>query len=91
MAFITNAERQAMAKARELGWAEGYAKGLEEGAREASLRLLRALLKAKFGKEGEDLMTLVQEQSPVPCLEEMVIQVGIATKIDSLPSQLSQS
>jgi hypothetical protein len=83
MAFIVYDERIARTRAYEEGWMEG--------ARAAMLRLLPRILKAKFGKEGADLMSLINDQSPLARLEELTLQAGVATKVESLSPHFSKS
>jgi hypothetical protein len=81
MTFVTFVERNA----RE----QGMAQGIEQGERAALVRTLRASLKAKFGEEGEALLAQLPEQMPLPRLEELALQVAVATALDSLRPHFS--
>jgi hypothetical protein len=83
MPFINYAERVGMEK--------GMEQGIERGSHDAALRTLRALLKTKFGEEGEALLTQLPEQTPVARLEELTLQVGVATALDSLRPLFAQT
>ncbi len=99
MSFITYAERRGMEKGIEKGREEGMEKGIEkgreegkeEGERTALLRTLRAGLKAKFGEEGEALLTQLPEQTSIARLDELSVHVIVATTIDSLRPLFGQS
>jgi hypothetical protein len=79
MTYITYAQRL------------GRDEGREEGLRTAFLLQLQASLKAKFGDEGEAILAQLPEQTPIARLQELALQVAVATTIDSLRPQFSQS
>ncbi len=68
----------------------GMEKGIEKGARESSLRVLRASLKAKFGADGEALLAQLPEQTPLSRLEDLALQVSVATALDTLRPHFTQ-
>jgi hypothetical protein len=63
----------------------------EEGKREGLLRSLRALLKAKFGADGEALLAQLPEETLFPRLEELLIQVGMSTSLEVLRPHFIQT
>jgi hypothetical protein len=70
---------------------QGIKKGIEQGGRETLLRLLRTSLKGKFGEEGEALLAQLTEQTPVARLEELALQVSLATTIDTVRPLFAQT
>ncbi len=99
MTFITYAEQvgiekgiekgieQGIEKGIEKGIEQGIEKGIEKGARET----LRAVLKGKFGQEGEALLAQLPEQVPVPRLEELAVLVAVTATVDDLRPHFTRS
>jgi hypothetical protein len=83
---IEEGREQGRAEGREQGRAEGR----EQGERDALLRTLRAALKGKFGEEGEVLLAQLPEQTPLARLEELAVQVSVATVLDTLRPHFAQ-
>ena len=90
MTYITFAERYGIEQGIEKGLEQGIEKGREQGERDATLRILRSALKAKFGEEGEALLGLLPEQTPIVRLEELMLQVAVNTTLDVLRPQFSK-
>jgi hypothetical protein len=78
-----------IAYAARVGLEKSLEKGIQQGERAAFLRTLRASLKAKFGEEGEALLAQLPEKTPLPRLEELTLQVALATALDSLRPHFS--
>jgi hypothetical protein len=53
--------------------------------------MLRVVLKAKFGEEGEALLAQLPEQTPLPRLAELAPLVAVATSLDPLRPHFAQT
>jgi hypothetical protein len=88
--YVSSVERIGREKGREEGLKEGREEGLKEGVREGLLAGIAAVLRLRFGPEGEQLLPQVRKLRSVPRLQALLAAGETAASLDDLRQLLGK-